>query len=206
MVLEFDGPVHHTDERKKIDHKRDTYLHSQGFTVLRFDNKMILETPEIVFQKIADAAANPSPVGRRDGMRVTGFRDRRGETLFIDARKMGHLIDRTHRELSDEEISRIAQTYHAWSSISPSPSGRGQGEGIGYVDIPGFCKSTTIEEIRAHGYVLTPGRYVGTEDIADDDEPFADKMKRLTEKLEEQLRESAKLEVLIKKNLEQFGV
>lgn len=105
---------------------------------------------------------------------------------------MGYLIDRTHREFSDEEISRIAQTYHAW---------RGEKEAGEYKDVPGFCKSATIEEIRTHGHVLTPGRYVGAEDIEDDGEPFDEKMKRLTTKLEDQFVESAKLEKLIKRNL-----
>lgn len=124
------------------------------------------------------------------------FRDRRGQTLFIDARKMGHLVDRTHREFSDEEISRIARTYHAW---------RGQKDAGEYKDIPGFCKSATIEDIRAHGYVLTPGRYVGAEDIENDDEPFDEKMKRLTAKLEEQFAESARLEKAIRENLKGLG-
>ncbi|OGV96835.1 MAG: N-6 DNA methylase [Nitrospinae bacterium RIFCSPHIGHO2_02_39_11] len=139
------------------------------------------------------------------------FRDRRGQTLFIDVRKMGHLIDRTHREFSDEEITRIVHTYHAWRTSSPmgedtskppSPlAGEGRGEGIGYADIPGFCKSATLEEIRSHGYVLTPGRYVGAEYVADDNEPFNEKMKRLTLKLEGQFAEGTGLEKAIKANL-----
>jgi type I restriction enzyme M protein len=134
------------------------------------------------------------------------FRDRRGQTLFIDTRKMGYLIDRTHREFSDEEIKRIAQTYHAWRSSSPRPSaGEGKGEGVIYKDIPGFCMSATLEEIRSHGYVLTPGRYVGAEDVEDDGEPFDQKMKRLTAKLEEQFKESARLEVVIRRNLKELG-
>ncbi|BCB95451.1 hypothetical protein JZK55_03730 [Dissulfurispira thermophila] len=123
------------------------------------------------------------------------FRDRRGETLFIDARKMGHLIDRTHRELSDEEIKKIADTYHAWKSNKSN-----------YADVPGFCKSATIEEIRANGYVLTPGRYVGAEITEDEDEPFEEKMKRLTARLEEQFKESARLEKAIKNNLRKLGL
>ena len=82
------------------------------------------------------------------------FRDRRGETLFIDARKLGTLVDRTHRELTDEDIARIAGTYHAWRGD------KGAGE---YADVPGFCKAATLDEIRKHGHVLTPGRYVGAE-------------------------------------------
>lgn len=115
----------------------------------------------------------------------------------MDTRKMGHLIDRTHREFSDEEINRIAQTYHAW---------RGEKDADEYKDISGFCKSVTIEEIRSHGYVLTPGRYVGAEDIEDDGEQFDEKMKRLTTKLEEQFTESARLEALIKRNLKSLGL
>jgi len=124
------------------------------------------------------------------------FRDRRGQLLFIDARRMGHLVDRTHREFSDEDIKRIADTYHAW---------RGQSGAGEYRDVPGFCKSATIEEIRKHDYVLTPGRYVGVEEAEDEGEPFPEKMKRLSAELKEQFKESRKLEEIIKKNLEELG-
>jgi type I restriction enzyme M protein len=126
------------------------------------------------------------------------FRDRRGQTLFIDARKLGTLIDRVHRELTDEDIAKIADTYHLW---------RGDKQIKGkYEDVPGFCKSAKIDEIRGHDYVLTPGRYVGAEEIEDDGEPFDQKMKRLTTELAGQFEESAKLEAAIKKNLEGLGV
>ena len=124
------------------------------------------------------------------------FRDRRGETLFIDARKMGTLIDRVHRELTDEDIARIAGTYHAW---------RGDKEAGKYEDVPGFCKAAKTDEIAGHGHVLTPGRYVGAEEVEEDDEPFADKMKRLVAQLEGQFAESAKLEKEIRKNLKGLG-
>ncbi|MEW6386978.1 MAG: class I SAM-dependent DNA methyltransferase [Thermodesulfobacteriota bacterium] len=124
------------------------------------------------------------------------FRDRRGETLFIDTRKMGRMIDRVHRELTEEEVARIAGTYHAW---------RGDKGAGAYEDIPGFCKSATIEEIRQHGHVLTPGRYVGVEAGEDDAEPFPDKMQRLTARLGEQLAEGAKLEKAIQENLRKLG-
>ena len=124
------------------------------------------------------------------------FRNRSGETLFIDARKLGVLIDRVHRELTEEEIARIAQTYHAW---------RGEKDAGEYVDVPGFCKSAEWEDIKAHGYVLTPGRYVGAEEIEDDDEPFEEKMLLLTAKLEEQFALSAKLEAEIRDNLRGLG-
>ncbi len=124
------------------------------------------------------------------------LRDRRGETLFIDARKMGVLIDRVHRELTDEEIARIAATYHAW---------RGETSAGDYKDVAGFCKSVTTEEIAAHGYVLTPGRYVGAEAIEDDGEPFDEKMRRLVSTLAEQMAEGRKLEEAIRKNLKALG-
>ena len=124
------------------------------------------------------------------------FRDRRRQTLFIDARKLGTLVDRTHRELSDEEIARIAQTYHAW---------RGEKDSGKFKDIPGFCKSTTTEEIASHGHVLTPGRYVGAGAVEDDSEPFEEKMNRLVSKVEQQFGESAKLEEVIRKNLKGLG-
>jgi type I restriction enzyme M protein len=120
------------------------------------------------------------------------FRDRRGKTLFIDARKMGSMIDRVHRELSNEDIQRISNTYHAW---------RGD-KGVGsYIEVAGFCRSASLDEIRAHGHVLTPGRYVGAEESENDGEPFEEKMSRLTTTLEEQFAESARLEEQIRRNL-----
>jgi type I restriction enzyme M protein len=124
------------------------------------------------------------------------FRDRRGETLFIDTRKIGHLVDRTHRNLADEDIARIASTYHAW---------KGKKGARKYKDIPGFCKSATIKEIASHGYVLTPGRYVGAEEIEDEGEPFKEKMKRLKKELEIQFAKSDRLVQEIRKNLKGLG-
>ncbi len=123
----------------------------------------------------------------------TACRERRGETLFVDARKLGTLFDRVHRELLAEDIQRIATTYHAWRGD------KGAGK---YADVPGFCKSTKLEDIRTHGHVLTPGRYVGSEAVGEDGEPFEQKMKRLTAKLEEQFAESVNLEKAIRKNLQ----
>jgi len=124
------------------------------------------------------------------------FRDRRGQTLFIDARKIGNLVDRTHRDLSDDEIQRIGKTYHAW---------RGEKGAGKYADIPGFCKSATADEIASHGHVLTPGRYVGAAELEADDEPFDEKMQRLTNTLAGQFKEGAKLEKAILKNLASVG-
>ncbi len=124
------------------------------------------------------------------------FRDRRGETLFIDARKMGHLVDRTHRVLTDEDIERIAGTYHAW---------RGDPDAGEYEDVPGFCKAATIEDIRKHGYVLTPGRYVGAEEREEDDGPFDEKMRRLVAEWREQQAEARRLDEAIERNLRELG-
>ncbi|HEY4740422.1 MAG TPA: class I SAM-dependent DNA methyltransferase [Candidatus Acidoferrales bacterium] len=124
------------------------------------------------------------------------FRDRRQQTLFIDARKLGHMADRTHRELSNDEISDIAHTYHAW---------RGEKNAGKYEDLAGFCESATTEKIEAHGCILNPGRFVGAEQAEDDDEPFEGKMKRLATSLTEQFTESSKLETAIRKNLRELG-
>jgi type I restriction enzyme M protein len=124
-------------------------------------------------------------------------RDRRDETLFIDARQLGEMVDRSHREFTQEDIEKIATTYHAWRAAS----GVSQ-DALSYKDIPGFCKSATVDEIRGHDYVLTPGRYVGAPEIEDDDEPFGEKMTRLTEKLEQQFTESEHLQQVITKMMQ----
>lgn len=131
--------------------------------------------------------------GKKNGR----FRDRRGETLFIDARKLGALVDRVHRELSDADIARIADTYHAWRGDKDCKAR--------YADAPGFCKSATLDDIRHHGHILTPGRYVGAAEVEDDGEPFDEKMKRLTAELGEQMEQSKKLDKLIWANLEEIG-
>ena len=124
------------------------------------------------------------------------FRDRRGETLFIDARKMGSMMDRVHRELTDEDVAKIAGTYHAW---------RGDKSGREYADALGFCKVAKLDDIRMHGHVLTPGRYVGAEAAEEDDEPFEDRMKRLTTRLRQQTEEAARLDAAIAANLKELG-
>ena len=122
------------------------------------------------------------------------FRDRRGFVLFIDARKMGVMLDRRHRELAEAEIVKISAVYHSW-----------RGEGGKYKDIKGFCKSAKLEDIKQQGYILTPGRYVGTEEIEEDKEKFEEKMKRLTVDLKKQFKKSHELESNIKKNLKGIG-
>ena len=169
---------------------------------------------------------------------------RRDETLFIDARKLGHMIDRTRRDLSPEDIARVADTYHAWRNRHPSPSSPSPFKGEGapvpptgssaasapdeptppqggsdgtdqgetnrtgeptYTDLPGFCKSATVEEIRKHGHVLTPGRYVGAEPQEDDGELFEEKMARLTKQWREQQAEAKRLDEEIEANLVKLG-
>jgi type I restriction enzyme M protein len=124
------------------------------------------------------------------------LRDRRRETLFLDARKMGHLIDRKHRELSEEEIAHLAGTYHAW---------RGEKDAAEFEDIPGFCKSVPTEEIAAPGFILTPGRYVGAEDVEDEDVPYENKMRRLTVALNHQFSAGAEIERTVRQNLKRLG-
>lgn len=125
-----------------------------------------------------------------------GRRDRRGQVLFIDARKMGELVDRTRRELTDAEIQKISDTYHAW---------RGEKNAGEYADVAGFCKSATLEDIRKHDHVLTPGRYVGSAEQEDDGEPFEEKMRRLSALWREQRAEGARLDALIEANLKELG-
>jgi len=124
------------------------------------------------------------------------FRDRRGETLFIDARKLGAMVDRVHREFTAGDIAKIAGNYHAW---------RGDKDAGEYADIPGFCKTASSEDIRKHGHVLTPGRYVGAEVQEDDGEPFVEKMRRLVAQLREQQAEAARLDAAIASNLKELG-
>jgi type I restriction enzyme M protein len=126
-------------------------------------------------------ARNKNPGGKQ--------RDRRGEVLFIDARKLGALVDRTRKEFADEDIAKIAGVYHAWR------------EGKGYGDVPGFCKAAKLEEIRGHSYVLTPQRYVGAVDVEEDDVPFAERFVALQAKLEKQFAAADKLTETIRAKL-----
>jgi len=133
------------------------------------------------------------------------FRNRRGQTLFIDARKLGTMIDRVHRELTDDDIRTIADTYHAWRGDRSASRGCQSTGSTEYKDIPGFCKSATLDDIRHHGHILTPGRYVGAAEVEDDGEPFEEKMKRLTAELREQTKQAARLDKLIWANLKDIG-
>ena len=124
-------------------------------------------------------------------------RDRRGEVLFIDARKLGHMIDRTRKEFGDEDIARIADKYHAYHGAQAEAP---------YEDEPGFCKSATLEEIREYNHVLTPGRYVGAAVTEDDGVPFEERFSELKETLAKQFAEAEVQNALIQKNLEEFSL
>jgi type I restriction enzyme M protein len=124
------------------------------------------------------------------------FRDRVGETLFIDARKLGTLVDRVHRELNAADIMKIASTYHAW---------RGDQGVAEYTNVPGFCFASALDGIRKHEYALTPGRYVGADDVTDDSEPFDEKMRRLSAVLREQMEAGRSLDGSIERILTDLG-
>jgi type I restriction enzyme M protein len=124
------------------------------------------------------------------------WRDRRGEVLFIDARNLGFMVDRTHREFTDDEVARIAGAYHAWRGE------RGAGE---YADIAGFCASATLDQIAEHRHVLTPGRYVGAEEADDDGEPLDQKIERLTNELYETFNKSERIQRRVRAALERLG-
>ncbi|MDA3799755.1 MAG: N-6 DNA methylase [Kiritimatiellae bacterium] len=214
LVIELDGSVHSTPNRKASDKKRDSYLKSIGNTVLRFENKDVTDTPDVFLSTLESNIHGqaPLPLGEtnklRDlndraplplgeaGVRVNSLRDRRGEVLFIDARKIGSMISRTHKELTVEDISKIAKTYHSW---------RGEAKDGVYEDEAGYCKSATLDDMRKHDYVLTPGRYVGAADIEDDGIPFETKMTEMSQTLYAQMEESKKLDEVIRKNLEGLG-
>ncbi|HCE2170223.1 TPA: type I restriction-modification system subunit M [Vibrio parahaemolyticus] len=126
------------------------------------------------------------------------LRDRKGEVLFIDARNLGYMKDRVLRDFTRDDIQKVADLYHAWKTGT-------EVNGVAYEDQAGFCKSATLEEIKKHDFVLTPGRYVGATEELDDGIPFGEKMATLTAKLSEQFAESATLEAEIKKNLAGLG-
>jgi type I restriction enzyme M protein len=121
-------------------------------------------------------------------------KNRKGEVLFIDARKQATMISRVQSELTDEVIERISRTVADWRAGSDA-----------YLDVPGFCRSVSLAEIAQHGHVLTPGRYVGAEEVNDDDEAFADKMQKLTEELGKQMAKGAELDALIRQKLGGLG-
>lgn len=137
-----------------------------------------------------------------------GYRDRRGETLFIDARNMGTMISRTQKELTAADIATIADTFHAWRSDEIELKRRTEAKEIGvklYQNQAGFCKAATLDEIKANDYVLTPGRYVGAAELEDDGIAFETKMQELTQTLYRQLDEAAALDLAIRSNMEELG-
>lgn len=123
------------------------------------------------------------------------FRNRSNEILFIDARNLGQMISRKNRMLTNEDLAKISGTYHAWRNINGD-----------YQDIPGFCKAASLEEVEANNFVLTPGRYVGAEDLEDDGIPFEEKVATITSCLAEQFAKSNELQERIKGNLAKIGI
>jgi type I restriction enzyme M protein len=148
-----------------------------------------------------------------------GYRNREGETLFIDARKIGSMISRTQKELSAEDIAHIADTYHAWRSgvcandelsvmsdeLKTQHSELSTHNSTSYQDVAGYCKSATLEDMRKHDYVLTPGRYVGAAALEDDGIPFETKMTEMSQTLYAQMDEAKKLDAAIRENLTNLG-
>ena len=152
--------------------------------------------------------------------KARGYRNRQGETLFIDAREMGSMISRVHKELTADDIAKIANTYHAWrqdkqfieqalaEQLDDTPTQELLQEHKqlnAYEDVAGFCKSATLDEIKANDYVLTPGRYVGAAAIEDDGVPFEVKMRELSQTLLSQMDESERLDNAIRQNLAELG-
>ena len=121
-----------------------------------------------------------------------GHRDRRGEVLFVDARQLGRMETRTLRVLHADDVARVADTYHSWRSRTPE---------VPYADVAGFAKSASVDEVREHDFVLTPGRYVGAADVEDDGEPVADKIARLQKELLIEFDEGRRLEAVIRERL-----
>jgi type I restriction enzyme M protein len=124
-----------------------------------------------------------------------GSTDRTGQVLFIDARELGYMVDRAERSLADEDIAKIADTYRAWRGTESS-------EGNKYEDVPGFCASVSLGDIKAAEYALTPGRYVGAADVADDGEPIHAKVERLQAELLQAMNESARLDAVVRSQME----
>ena len=135
-------------------------------------------------------------------------RDRQGETLFIDAREMGSMVNRTLKELTNDDIAKITQTYHIWRGeelTTASTERESANKEQEYEDIAGYCKSATLSDIKANDYVLTPGRYVGAADIIDDGIPFETKMSELSQTLYSQMSQADELDNAIRKNLQALG-
>ena len=141
----------------------------------------------------------------RNKTETSKFRNRSNEILFIDAREYGSMMSRKQRELTDKDIATIAETYHTWRGKTTDSSPPLEGAGGGYKEIPGFCKSATIDDVRNNKYILTPGRYIDFKEVEDDGIAFAEKMKTLTATLFQQMEEEARLNVMIKENLKMIN-
>lgn len=186
LIIELDGKVHESEKRILIDKKRDAYLKKLGNKVLRITNDELLTDTQSTLTKI-QSSLSPLPLGEGSGVR--GTESRINEILFIDARNEGVLINRRTKELREEDIHKIAQTYHEWRKKKGK-----------YEDVKGFCNSASIERVKELDYVLTPGRYVGLPDDEDDFD-FNERFTALKAEFESQLEEEAKLNQVILENL-----
>jgi type I restriction enzyme M protein len=176
LAVELDGGQHNSDPGRARDRQRSRFLEQQGIRVLRFWNNQVFQEAEAVLEAIFRAVTVNRPSP------LTPLPEGEGNGL------------------PDSSIA----ANHAAAPL-PLPSGEGRGEGTIYQDIPGYCRSVKLAEIAEHGHVLTPGRYVGAEAVEDDDEAFADKMQKLTEKLGEQMAKGAELDQLIRQKLGGLG-
>jgi type I restriction enzyme M protein len=218
LAVELDGSVHQPAERQKHDAKRDKYLRSLGYTVLRFPNHRVFDDTDNLLSEILSSI--PSPSGRGQG---EGEQNRADTVLFIDARHIYRQIDRAHRDWADAQISFIANIVRLYRGEAPDTTlggaeakaklaeiftspplkkGAAAGGGICYADIPGLCKAATLAEIEAQGWSLNPGRYVGVapgEEVSDED--FNEKLETLNEELEVLNSEALELQTRIAQNV-----
>jgi type I restriction enzyme M protein len=210
LVVELDGAVHETSDRKKKDTKRDTYLRSLGHTVLRFTNARVFDDTEGVLREIV--SSRPSPSGRGEGegeQRGARYSD---TVLFIDARHIYRQVDRAHRDWTEGQIGFLANVVRLYRGEEPDFTLGGTeaeatlkevfGKKLKFADVPGLCKAATIKEIEAQGWSLNPGRYVGVapgEEVSDED--FKEQLETLNEELETLNAQAHELEETIARNV-----
>jgi len=223
LIVELDGPVHEAPDRKRFDRKRDAYLTSLGNQVLRFRNQAFLENPQETLQKISESLQtsgdpkapsdtketqhiSPSPIGR--GAAGEGKGVRYSDTvLFIDARDIYRQVDRAHRDFTPEQVeflSNIVRLYRGEAPENLHGSADMMAEKFpdgNYQDVPGLCKVASIKEIKAQGWSLNPGRYVGVADREEDDFDFYERLDAMNEELEMLNAEARELETRISENV-----
>ncbi|MCK4667640.1 DUF559 domain-containing protein, partial [Candidatus Dependentiae bacterium] len=212
LIIELDGEIHNEKKQKKKDQKRDKYLKSLGYNVLRFKNKQIFNNIQKVFETISKRyfINIPSPPGKMIKDEGEQRRVRTRDTvLFIDAREIYKQVDRAHREFTPEHIEFISNIVRMYRG---EPIEKFQGQSLQkqhfpkgkYKDIPGLCKITTLDEIREQGYSLNPGRYVGIPESEEDDYDFKEKITELHDELKKLNKEAHKLEKKIDNDIKEL--